>query len=626
MSSPPRRTTPEGALRRVLIVLGLGLVTFWIYRPVGNHTFLNFDDDEYVTANAAVLEGWSAEGARWAFSQSHAANYHPLTWLSHMLDVELFELDAGAHHLTSAVLHALNAALAACALWALTRSFWPSVLVAALFAWHPLRVESVAWVSERKDLLVGFFWFATLWAYARYARAPSIARYLPVALGVGCALLSKPMAVTLPFVLLLVDLWPLKRTQALRRLVSEKLPLFALALAFIVVTWNVQRAAGAMDSLEAVGLQARLANAGEATVDYVRTTLWPKDLACFYPHPALVDESERLWTIGRVASALAVAGISLFALGLWRRAPSLFVGWFWFLGTLVPVIGIVQVGSQARADRYTYLPLVGFVMLVVFGLDRLLAKTKRTWAAVALGCGGLAAAACVPLTMRQVRVWRDDVTLFEHALAVTERNYLAHTNLGEALEERGQLSEAATHYARALEIMPASPPILLNLGKLRALSGESKQAEELFRRALDADSSFAAAHGNLGALLSGLGRDREALEHLERALRPDATGLRDADALSITNTLAWVLATSRDANLRDGARALELARACAEKSGYAQAGILETLAAAHAESGDFEEAIRVQRAALERVPTAYRSALEERLSSFAKRQPFRKNP
>jgi len=411
--------------RPLFVALALFVATLLLYAPSGRFAFLNYDDDVYVTANEGVRGGLSAAGLRWAFTTGHAANWHPLTWLSHQLDVTLFGLDAGAHHRTNAVLHALNAALAFLALRALTGAPLRSALAAALFAWHPLRVEAVAWVAERKELLATACGLACLLAYASWARRGGAPRLALAWTFLALGLLAKPMLVTLPFVLLLLDRWPLGRGAGAARW-REKLPFLLLALASAAVTWSVQRAGGALGPLESVGPGTRLANAALATALYLGKTLVPTGLAVFHPHPALGGGPAPL----AVALALAaLAACTALAFRARRRVPAVWTGWLWFTGTLVPVLGLVQVGLQGWAERYTYLPSLGLGLALVWGLAALAERAHAERAALA---GALAVLALAGLgTLRQLATWRDSRTLFTHAVAV-DGSAVAHVQLARA--------------------------------------------------------------------------------------------------------------------------------------------------------------------------------------------------
>jgi len=568
-----------------LLVLAVGA----LYAQTFRHGFVSFDDGSYIAKNPHVNGGLSLENARWAFTEFHSANWHPLTWLSHQLDVQLFALAAGPHHLVSAGLHALNAVLCFLFLRRATGSLWASALVALLFAVHPQRVESVAWAAERKDVLSGTFFFLTLLAWLRYARAPSRTRY---ALALGCfalGLLAKPMLVTLPLVLLLLDCWPLGRTGArpLRALVLEKLPFLALSLGSALITLSAQRAGNAVRSIEVLSLDARFATAVLSTFAYVAQAFWPARLAFFYPHPAFVTPHEfaplgaRVWLGAAVLAALS--------LGAWRlraRVPAVFVGWSWMGLMLLPVIGLVQVGSQFYADRYAYLPLLGLTLALVFGLRELVQDARLRRALFALGLA--ASAACATLAYRQVATWKDDPTLYGRALEVTERNYVAHQNLGMYLQGRGDLTGAREHYQAALAILPDLYSAHGNLGGLYAQQGERALALAEFQEALRLVPDFLDARLSWGLLLQLDGDTAGALEHYQRAAREHP---ESADAWSQCG--GALLALGRFAEARTAyEQALSRERGSAEAhAGLAEA--LDGLGDARAALAHFAEAQRL---------------------------------
>jgi tetratricopeptide (TPR) repeat protein len=515
--------------RDALIASVLIAATLLVYEPAARHGFVNYDDPEYVTENAHVTAGLTGTSIGWAFTHAYAANWHPLTWLSHMLDCELFGLDPAGHHRTSVLLHAAAAAALFLVLAALTGAPWPSAAVAALFALHPLRVESVAWVSERKDVLSGLFWMLGLGAWVGWVRRPRPWRYALVVVTFVLALLAKPMAVTFPFVLLLLDWWPLRRAGVVpvRRLILEKLPLFALSALVSVITFVVQHEAGAVASLASVSPTARLANALLSYATYVGKTLWPVRLAVFYPFADPLPG----WQV-----ALALVGL---ALGSWlvlreaRRRPYLAVGWLWFLGTLVPVIGLVRAGDQAMADRFTYVPQIGLLVMAVWGTLELAGARRR---ALALAAGVAVLGGCAALTSVQLGYWRDSATLFSHALAVTRDNHVAHTNLGETLVREGRLAEAEAHFAEALRIRPAYAKAHVNYGMALAGRGERRIAVRHYAEAVRLDPSSAMAHYNWGLALAEQGALDDAIGHYREALRLDPSY-----AKAHTN-LGWALA------------------------------------------------------------------------------------
>ena len=551
-----------------------------VYWPVSRAEFVNLDDDKYVSENPHVQRGLTWDGLVWALGDrpnSHPL-FCPLTDVSHMLDCQVFGWRgevwglpaSGWHHLTNVALHSANTLLLFAVLVWMTRSPWRSAFVAALFALHPLHVESVAWVTERKDVLSTCFGMLALLAYVWYARRPSVRRYAAVFVLLALGLLAKPMLVTLPFVLLLLDFWPLGRLGGLAgavgqasaadfwprpfpwrragRLVLEKVPLLALVAAASVVTYVAQERGGAVVPSEALPWPVRQANALVSYVGYLGMMVWPRGLAVLYPYVFPIPT----WQVECAAAALVIVT----ALVLWqrRRRPYLAVGWFWYVGTLVPVIGLEQQGNQAMADRYTYIPLVGIFVAITWlaadGLAKWGRRAKRLTAAVA---GVVVLAACAAVSADQVRYWSDNITLFRHTLAVTANNAVAHNNLGAALVERGQADEAIRHFQEALRLWPDYVKAINNLGV--ALAARGQEVEEAIRKG------------------------REVLR-----LRPDN--------VAALNNLAWYLATCPDPKVRDGAEAVRLAERACELTGRENPTQLDTLAAAYAEAGRFDEAAR----------------------------------
>jgi tetratricopeptide (TPR) repeat protein len=540
--------------RRPGLALALALLvalTFGLYARTAQHGFVAYDDPVYVSDNEVVARGLTLDGLRWAFG-FHAGNWHPLTWISHMLDVELFGLDAGRHHLVNAALHALNAALLCLFVRRATGAGWTALLVAALFALHPLRVESVAWASERKDVLAGTFWFATLLAYERYARGGERGRawrLAAVAAWLALGLMAKSMLVTLPVVMLVCDGWPLSRWRPLgdahpeppslapthpgglargpgraasgNRLLVEKLPLLALCLAVGTATLWIQRSEGAVGTLGSLSLLERASNAGNAYWTYVEQTFWPADLACFYPHPVLVTPREELVSALIVPGLARLAGLGLVAFFLLRfvtERPHLLAGWLWYLVAALPVIGFVQVGQQAHADRYTYLPTVGIALALAFELRLQVLRRQRLRRPAVAACA-LVLVALSALTWRQIGTWRDGRTLFGHALAVTERNHLAATFLGMAERRAGELEAARAHLEQALADNKHHVPAMLELGLTLEELGDLAGARRSFNRTLRNDPANAAA--------------RRGLERVERVLGPAPDG---ADAATAPRT------------------------------------------------------------------------------------------
>jgi tetratricopeptide (TPR) repeat protein len=536
----------------------LFLATLAVYSQVGHFDFVNFDDPEYVTSNPHVRAGITPANAAWAFTSREAANWFPLTRLSHMLDYQMFGLRGGWHHLTNVLLHALAALLLFAFLDGSTGRRWPSAWVAMIFALHPLHVESVAWVAERKDSLSAVFGLLALWSYVRYVERPATRRYLLVAMALALGLMAKPMLVTLPLVLLLVDVWPLGRVtdmswSRIAPLLREKTPFFAMAAAAACVTYLVQEAGGAVRSSEAFPLGLRLENALVTYIVYIAKMFWPARLAVFYPYPPEVPA----WQAA--GAALALVAISIVALRSVRRFPYLAVGWFWYLVMLAPVIGLVQVGAQARADRYTYMPMIGLTIMLAWGAADLAGRVPRAKPAVA-ALAGATCAACAALTWVQAGYWRDSRALFQHAVDVTEGNYLAHHNLGVALAETpGGLNQAIAHYQAALQIKPDYVRAHTDLGSaLARLPGRLPDAIAEYRAALAIDPDLAIPHNNLGNALAQAGRWSEAISEYGAALRIDPDY---ADALHNMAEAQYNfgLALAKDGHLSDAVPHFEAA-------------------------------------------------------------------
>ncbi len=504
------------------ICLLLVAATLAVYGQVRGHEFLNYDDDEYVTEHPYVRQGLSPAGLRWALTGVHSATWHPLTTLSHQLDCSLFGLDAGAHLLINVALHIASTLLLFGVLAGMTGRRWPSAFAAACFALHPLHVESVAWVAERKDVLSGFFWMLTLWAYWAYTRRPSAARYALVGLSFGLGLTAKPMLVTLPFVLLLLDYWPLGRFGARpgesgrRRaaLAIEKLPLLLLAAAVSAVTFAVQRGAGALGTTTAFPIGFRIENALVSYAAYLVKAVWPTGLAVFYP-PRLP-----LPTWQPIAAVLLLAGLSIVALRHRRQRPYLLVGWGWYLGTLVPVIGLIKQGEQAMADRYTYLPLIGISLMLAWWVDDVTAARRDRARAAAIAAAAVLVAWGLT-SWQQLHYWRDSEALFRHALAVTAENHVAHTNLGALLMRRGAIDEATAHFAEALRIRPTYAKAQINIGMALAARGELESAIAHYQEAVRLDPGSAMAHFNWGVALGQQGKADEAIKQYRAALALD---------------------------------------------------------------------------------------------------------
>lgn len=519
----------------LLPIVGAGLVlaTLLIYGQVRHHPFINFDDAQYVVENPLVAGGFTAEGAGRAFREPHAGNWHPLTWLSHMADVALFGMDAGRHHVMSAAIHAVNAVLLLFVLYGMTDRLWPSAFVAAAFAVHPTHVESVAWVAERKDVLSAFFWLLTLGAYARYARRPGPGRYALVVGAFAAGLLSKPMVVTLPLVLLVLDVWPLRRVGGVpaRRLVVEKVPLLALAVFASLVTYAVQQQAGAVKDLAALPPVRRAVAVFLGYGEYVVKTLWPADLALLYPHATQVP-----WTLVALA-VVGLGGVTLLASRMLSRAPYLAAGWAWFLITLLPVIGIVQVGGQRIADRYTYIPTIGLFVMIAWGGADLARRWRVPPRAVAAASGAVLIFAGA-VAHAQTSHWAGSISIWSHTLAATGPNARAHNHLGHALAAAGRHDEARREYKTALRLHPDYPQALNNLGTLLAGQGEVGPAIAAFERAIALAPSLPHARANLALALTQAGRPAEAVPHFARLAATEPSSAEAHRRLGVALALA----------------------------------------------------------------------------------------
>jgi protein O-mannosyl-transferase len=654
----------------VLVICALlALVTLAVYWPVFQCEFVNYDDPYYVTGNPQVRAGLTWAGLCWAFTTRYCFNWYPLTWISHMLDCDWYGLEPAGHHATSLLLHIANTVLVFLMVRRMTGAQWRSAFVAALFALHPMHVESVAWVAERKDVLSTFFVLLTIRAYLRYAEKPERGRYLAVAGLFALGLMAKPMLVTLPCLLLLLDFWPLRRMPAtvrafgrdvilaepslatqnrstpLGRLVLEKLPLLALSVVSSAITLSARaEPVGAGGSVGSIA--GRLGSAVVAYGRYLAKMLWPANLVVYYPQP-------RAWPAGYlVLAAAVVAGLSILAVWQLRKRPYLFTGWFWFIGTLVPVIGLVQFWMQSLADRYTYIPSIGlFLALAWGGYD--LAKQWSIPTSLTGVAAALVVAMCIPLTHTQLGYWRNSTALFEHALQLTSNNFVAEYNLGVTFFERGQLDPAVQHFARACGIMPEYAEAQRSLGQTLLLQGKFEEAIGPSRAALRRDPDSAAAHYVLGTALGRRGDLAEARPHLEAALHLAPTFWEAHDELGVVlmkqgdvpgaqahftealrlspmnaevcnhlaallkqsgrtkeavtlyrqvldlnpqmpealNALAWILATYPDRDVRNGEEAVSLAERACQLTAYQEPRFVGTLGAAYAEAGRFEEAV-----------------------------------
>jgi len=618
------------------ILLLLATVTVAVFARVLGHEFVNYDDHAYVTLNPIVQQGLTWHGVKWAFTEIHGevTYWHPLTWLSHMLDCQLFGLRPAGHHFGNVLFHTANVLLLFVLLRRMTGRRIESALVAALFALHPFQVDSVAWVAERKNVLSGFFWMLTLLAYVRYAARPSVARYVPVFLLMALGLMAKPTLMTLPCVMLLLDFWPLSRvragamansqspiakspallpTRSVGWLLLEKLPLLALSAASSFITIRAHQAIGGLVSGEELSLPLRLANAVVSYALYLRKLIWPSDLSVFYMHPGR-------WPALVVAgSALLLVTVTTFAVVQVRRRPYLLVGWLWFLGVLVPFIGIVQAHVQAMADRFAYAPIIGIFIAVVWALADLPAKVPAR-RSVQGGLAVLALSGCTVVSALQIGHWKNSITLMQRAAKVAGGNPLVHVMLGNAYAERGDLDRARTEYETALRLRPDDPGALQRLGVVLTQQGRAAEAISHLQRAVQLAPAWPEPRRRLAFALSLLGRREEAraaylaliplmpktaegqreladllaegqqfaeaIDHYREALR------LKPDFVLALNNLAWVRATAPRPEWRDGNEAVQLAgRACA-MTGRRNASFLGTLAAAYAEVGRLADAVK----------------------------------
>jgi protein O-mannosyl-transferase len=522
----------------VFVYCALILSTLLVFRQVRNFDFVDYDDNPYVSENQHVLNGLTHDGTIWAFTTGCMGNWHPITWLSLMLDCQLFGTNPGWMHLINLLLHLVNTLLLFAVLKKMTGSLWPSAFVAAAFALHPMHVESVAWIAERKDVLSTLFWMLTLLAYVSYVKRPAVLRYLVTITIFAIGLLTKPMLVTLPFVFLLLDYWPLNRFAAelaetaekknkinsaasavssAKRLIIEKIPFFALAAISSAVTFLVQRGSGAVMDVSVLPLQTRIVNAVVSYVRYMSKMFWPKNLAVFYPFD--IGKSP-FWQTAMYALLLLV--ISIFVIRFGRKQKYLSVGWFWFVGTLIPVIGLVQVGNQAYADRYTYISYIGLFIMIAWGLPELLSKWP--YRKFALGISAVIALSALGICAhQQVSYWNNCTDLFSHAIEVTRNNALAHYNRGTAYSKLGRYQDAIEDLSQAVRIVPNDAEAHYNLGVTYASLGRYQEAIEAYKQVIRIKPDDAEAHCNLGNTYLSLGHYQDAVEAFKQAIiiKPD---------------------------------------------------------------------------------------------------------
>jgi tetratricopeptide (TPR) repeat protein len=666
----------------LLISAVLVLLILAAFEPLRHNDFISYDDDFYVTRNHYIQSGITRESVAWAFTTGRQANWHPLTWLSHMLDIELFGLNPLGHHLHNLLLHTVSTVLLFWLLQSMTGTVWRSAFVAMAFGIHPLRVESVAWAAERKDVLCALFWMLTIAAYLYYAKRGGINRYLLVVLCFGLGLMAKPMIVTLPIVLLILDFWPLGRTRksadkkqkygyrpaSVWGLAAEKIPLFILSLASCIVTYLVQQHTGSVDDNSL--LTHHITNALASYVGYLGKIFWPVNLAVLYPYP---DNGFAWWQ--PIVFSLVLAVWSGFVIYRFPKQPYLAAGWFWYGITLIPVIGIVQVGVQAMADRYTYLPSIGIFIILAWLAVEFSAKWR--YQKILMGTlSGLAAIAMVVGTRTQLAYWKDSITLFKHTLAVTHDNYMIHHNLGWILTIQNKFDEAVDQFNKTLQIRPNYPAANISLAAILITRKQFDEAMAHLQTALKMKPDDATAYFNMGLIFEAQQKFDKAIHAYEQAVRLDRNksdtfnhlgglkrekGLLDEaaecfrqsiriapayaeayynlavvlqmqgrieeavgcyrqalqlkpDFITALNNLAWILSTSPDSKIQNPAEAIRLARKACELTSFGNTGVMDTLAVAYAAAGQFKEAIETAQKALNLANTAGQTDIVKEIS------------
>ncbi len=563
------------AHRISLVMSLLAILTLATYWPVQYHEFVAYDDQYYVSENYRVQSGFTAQSVIGTFRDVHTGHWHPLTMLSHMADWEMFEKNAGGHHWTSVILHVLNTLLLFLLLWMMTGATWRSAFVAALFAVHPINVESVAWIAERKNVLSTFFWLLTMICYVRYVRAPSWTRYWPVAVCFAMGLMSKPMLVTLPFVLLLMDYWPLNRLDlqglqhqdthlllfpkaGISSLVLEKAPLFCLSVASMAITIHAAKSARAIYGFDITALSERFSNMIVSYGLYIKKLFWPTDLAVFYPYTALP-----WWQVSSAAILLVAA--TIFACRYFREYPYIFAGWFWYLGTLVPVIGLVRVGSQSMADRYAYVPFIGLFVIIAWGVPNVLSRLRQSRKFTFFIFISLIAIYTASTAIR-IGDWRDTTSLFESALRNNPENFIAHTVLGSIESEKGNYGKAFSYYRSAIELNPKYARTYCHAGTAYLRLGDYEQARSYYQKAIAVDEKFADAYYNLGVLNLTANRHQEAIRYFDQYLE-----IKPEEFKAYLNLGIMLLETGR---IDDAVRHFEKAMELNPKSPQARKGLM----------------------------------------------------
>ncbi len=501
--------------RHLLISLVLFLLTLIVFAQVRKFDFINVDDSQYIRDNGRVLSGMTFSNIGWAFTTLKMANWHPLAWLSHMADAQMFGVNPAGHHMTSAVIHSINAALVYLVLMSLTGSTWKSAIVAALFAVHPLRMESVAWVSERKDVLCAMFFIAAIGCYGRFIATRSKRWYAALVAAFVLGIMSKPMIVTLPFVLLLIDCWPLKRP-ARWALLVEKLPLLALSIMSAIVTMIAQSRGGAVVDQHRYPMLLRVGNAIWSYGRYLKKTAWPSDLAAYYPYMGVMPGTSLPWGKAAIAAIVLIA-LTALTMRMWRIERAALIGWLWFLGVLVPTMGLVQVGTQSMADRYAYLPHIGLFIAIVWGIDAIGATVRP----VACAFAGLTIAIFGGCTMYQLHYWQNSGALFAHALEVTDHNAVANKCRGMWLIDEGRGREAEGYFIQALSLDPSDFETEMNYGNLLAERGAAREGLDHLLAAVRVAPRRADVQSNLADVLAQLGRNDEAIQHYQMAIQLD---------------------------------------------------------------------------------------------------------
>jgi protein O-mannosyl-transferase len=656
---------------KYLVCLFLVVITLLSYWQLPTHDFLNFDDNVHITQSINVHKGITWKNIAWAFSFTDIAYWHPLTWLSHMLTFQLFGLNSGMHHLANLFLHVANTLLLFFVLHRMTRSLWSSAFVAAMFALHPLNVESVAWASERKNVLSTFFWMLTMLAYVCYAERPTLLRYLLTFLVFALGLMAKPMLVTLPFVLLLLDYWPLYRLNlspskrinqehhksknagfqrsTFLRLVLEKIPLLVLSIITIYLSSMSVQGGRYIISTALVPMKLRVANALVSYVSYIKKMIWPHNLTIYYPYPHALP----MWQVA--GAGLLLFCISCLVLKALKSKPYLVVGWLWYIGTLVPVIGLVQAGLwPATADRFAYVPLIGLFIVIAWCAPDFVTRWRSRKIVLVTLATTLISILTVT-TWLQLKYWQNGVTLFTHSLKATPNNSLINKELGNALEDQGNFDKAMYYYAKAIQITPNFAEPHNNLGRIFALKKDYKDAIYHYNEALRIKPTFTEAHNNLATALLYQGNEKEAIYHYYEALRsnPNYAGAYynlakiyanqgktektiilyrkaldcNPEMIQALYNLSWINATHENEKYRNGEKAIELAEKLSKITQYNHPMALDALAAAYAETGKFDTAVLTAEKGLELAkqqgPKELAFGLKNRLELYKKGQPYR---